>query len=198
MNRYKYVHYRVLAGHRRLEAARLAGREQVPIVVRQLLPGVEPEELMLVEGCHRADLGPMEKAKAMGALRAKGYKTSRIARGGGLSQSAVSFYLTLLELDPATQERVRSGAPAAADAPASVCRVRKGQREEEGTTPSGRVREPDSFTDRHRLARKARALCDAQDHAERCRVGMVACGQCWETTIREDEKLAVATLRSVS
>jgi ParB family chromosome partitioning protein len=95
--------YQVLAGRRRLEAARLAGREQVPIVVRRTLPGVEPEELMLVEDCHCAGLGPMEKAKAMGALRAKGYTVSRIARSIGLSQSAVSFYLALLELDPATQ-----------------------------------------------------------------------------------------------
>jgi ParB family chromosome partitioning protein len=102
--------YQVLAGHRRLQAARLAGGEQVPIVVRQMLPGVEPEELMLIEDCHRAVLGPMEKAKAMGALRAMGYTASRIARSVGLSQSAVSFYLALLELDPAPQQRVRSGA----------------------------------------------------------------------------------------
>lgn len=190
--------YQVLAGHRRLEAARMAGREQVPVVIRQVLPGTEPEELMLVENCHRAELGPMDKARAMGSLRAKGYTATRIARSVGLSPSAVSFYLALLELDPATQERVRSGGLTAADAVAVVRRVRERRRDDAGTAPVGRVREADHFTGRHRLARTARALCDARDHTARRRIGKVACGQCWETAIRQDQQQATGTLRSVS
>lgn len=180
--------FQVIAGHRRLAAARLAGRESVPVVIREIAPGSEPEELMLIENCHRTGLGPMEKANAMGALLAKGYTATRIARSIGMSQSMVSYYLALLELDPASQERVLSGDLSASEAVDGVRRIRKLRRAGRGTAPAGAVWEPDHFTGKHPLARRARALCDARDHSARRRIGKVACGQCWETAIREDEQ----------
>jgi ParB family chromosome partitioning protein len=190
--------FEVLAGHRRLEAAKIAGRESVPVVVREILPGTEVEELMLIENCHRAELGPMEKAKAMGALAAKGYTATKIARSIGMSRPAVSYYLTLLELDPGSQERVQSGELSAADAVDIVRHIRKRQRASRGAAPVGPVWEPDHFTGKHPLARKARALCDVRKHTARRRIGKVACGQCWEDAIRQDEQTARAALRSVS
>ena len=61
----------------------------------------------------------------------------------------------------------------------------------------GRGRPPvgaDHFTGQHQLARAARALCDARQHTARRRIGRVACGQCWETVIRDDERTVKATI----
>ena len=190
--------YPVLAGHRRLAAAQLAGRDPLPLGIRRSPAGTAPEELMLVENCQRRDLGPMEKAAAMGALRGKGYTAARIARSVGLTDSTVRFYLTLLALDTTSQDKIRTGNLSAADAVAGVRRVRKRARRKNGAAPAGPVWEPDHFTASHQLARKARALCDAREHTMRRRIGKVACGQCWETTIRQDEQIAAVTLRSVS
>lgn len=183
--------FEVVAGHRRLAAAKLAGRDSVPIVVREILPGTEAEELMLIENCHRAELGPMEKAKAMGSLAEKNYTATRIAQSIGMSVSTVSFYLALLELDQTSQKRVQSGDLSAADAVNGVRRIRKLNREKSGSKAVGPVWEPDYFTDQHQLARKARALCDARDHTARRRIGKVACGQCWESAIRSDEQIVM-------
>jgi ParB family chromosome partitioning protein len=189
--------FEVIAGHRRLEAAKLARRESVPIVVREILAGTETEELMLIENCHRAELGPMEKAKAMGSLLKKGYTVTRIGQSIGMSRPAVSYYLTLLELDSASQERVQSGELSAHDAVDAVRQVRKHKRAT-GSAPAGPAWEPEHFTSRHPLARKAAVLCDAQEHTARRRLGKVACGHCWETAIRDDEQTARTALRSAS
>ncbi len=191
--------WQVLAGHRRLAAARLADRDQVPVIIRRPPPGVAAEELMLVENCHRRDLPAMDKAEAMGALRGRGYTAARIARSIGLAESTVSSYLALLDLAPAAQARVRSGELSAADAIAAVRRVRKRQRARDGKPAVGGGEwEPDHFTTAHPLTRKARAMCEAREHSMRRRVGKIACGQCWETVIRADERTAHAVLRSVS
>jgi ParB family chromosome partitioning protein len=187
--------FRIIAGHRRYQAALNAGLDMVPVSVRQGRADVAPEELMLVENLHREGLNPMEKADAMGALRARGYTAARIARSVGLSEATVGFYLALLELAPGTQARVRAGTLPAADAVAAVRRTRKRQRARDGRPAMGGGEwEPDHFTGNHTLARKARALCDSREHTMRRRVGRLACGECWETVIRADERTVTAAL----
>ena len=186
--------YQVVAGHRRLAAARLAGRDQVPVVIRRPPPGVAVEELMLVENCHRRDLNPMDKAQAMGKLRDRGYTATEIARSIGLTGSTVGYYLTLLELDKPSQDKIRDGHMSAADAVDAVRRIRSRARARDGKPAIGPVWEPDHFTAQHPLARKARALCDGREHSMRRRVGRLACGECWETVIRADERTVTAAL----
>lgn len=185
--------YILLAGHRRHAAAQLAGLIEVPIVVTaQRGPG-HAIEVMLVENCQRRDLGPVEKAEAMGRLRdLHHYSQARIARAIGLSQSTVTYYLSLLELSAASREKVRAGDLPMGDAIAAVRRTRKRQRKAAGGAPVGAEWEPDHFTGKHPLARKAAALCEAREHTMRRRIGRVACGQCWETVIRQDEQLVQA------
>ena len=57
--------FRVVIGHRRLAACKLAGIERVPCVVRELDAKTE-RELMLVENCQRSDLTPLEEADGCG------------------------------------------------------------------------------------------------------------------------------------
>jgi ParB family chromosome partitioning protein len=188
-------HWRILGGHRRLAAAKAAGLKTVPITVRE--PGqAEPEELMLIENCHRRDLSIMDKAEAMGALRSKGHSVARIAKSTGFAEATVYSYTALLDLDARTRAMVRDGRLSAADALAGVRAARKRRRKKEGRPSVGPLWEPDHFTGSHQLARKARALCDAREHTARRRVGKVACGQCWETVIRQDERTAESVAAS--
>jgi ParB family transcriptional regulator, chromosome partitioning protein len=191
--------YQVIAGHRRLAAARLARVDQIPVTIRRPRAG-DPAaeiEMMLVENIHRKDLGPVEKAEAMGALRDHGRTAADIARQTGLSDSTVGYYLSLLDLDDDARARVRDGRIPVGEAVAAVRRVRARQRTRQGRPRQAPVWEPDHFDARHQLARQANAMCDAREHTMRRRIGRVACGQCWETVIRQDEQLTVRTLRAI-
>jgi ParB family chromosome partitioning protein len=191
--------YQVIAGHRRLAAARLTRVQQIPVTVRQPRgPGTAAAvEMMLVENCMRRDLGPVEKAEAMGALRNHGLSAAAIARSTGLSDATVGYYLSLLDLDDDARKQVRDGRIPVGEAIAAVRRVRARQRATRGRPRQGPVWEPDHLDARHPLARKANTMCDARKHTMRRRIGKVACGECWETVIREDERLVTRTLRAV-
>jgi ParB family chromosome partitioning protein len=189
--------FEIIAGHRRHAAAQLAGLDEVPVTVRAAAASVADAELMLIENLHRSGLNPMDKAEAMGELRDSGYSAGRIAESIGVSDSAVYYYLSLLDLDDKSRQRVRDGRLSAADAVDGIRRARRKQRRQEGKAQlTGGMWEPDHFTDKHPLARKAAALCDARQHTMRRRVGRIACGQCWETVIRQDERVAESTLAS--
>lgn len=188
-------HLQVIAGHRRLAAAKAAGLREVPVTVREP-DGAEPEELMLIENCHRRDLSVMDKAEAMGTLRDKGYSVAKIAKSTGFSEPTVYSYTALLDLDDRTRDMVRDGRLRAVDAMAGVRAARKRKRKKEGRPDVGPVWEPDYLTGTHPLARKASQLCDAREHTQRRRIGRVACGQCWETVIRQDERIAEAARAS--
>ncbi len=53
--------YQLIAGERRLRAAKMAGVERVPVVVREVSPA-ESLELAIIENVHRKDLNPIEEA----------------------------------------------------------------------------------------------------------------------------------------
>jgi ParB family chromosome partitioning protein len=189
--------YQVIAGHRRLAAARLTHVQQIPVSVRRQVGTAGALEMMLVENCMRRDLGPVEKAEAMGALRNHGLAAAEIARRTGLSDATVGYYLSLLDLDDEARKQVRDGRIPVGEAIAAVRRVRARQRARRGDRRQGPVWEPDHLDARHPLSRKAAVMCGARGHSMRRHLGKVACGECWETVIREDERLVTRTLRVV-
>lgn len=183
--------YRIIAGHRRFDAAQLAGLNAVPAIIRHGLTDEQVLELMLVENCQRRDLNPMEKAEAMDSLRQRGHTQTEIARRTGITQTTVSYYLSLMTLAPETQAQVRSGALSAADAVKAVRTVRRQDRQKRtGSKVNNFTWEPDYLTDTHPLAKKAARMCEAREHGMRRRIGP-ACGQCWETVIRLDERVVI-------
>lgn len=129
--------FQIVAGHRRYAAARKAGLDTVPVVFREKREDVEPEELMLVENLQRADLNPMDKAEAMGKLRAKGYTAPRIAASIGLSEPTVYSYLMLLDLDEKSRQKIRRGEVAASTAMTAIRETRKRQRKRQGKPQMG-------------------------------------------------------------
>ncbi|MGI5286609.1 ParB/RepB/Spo0J family partition protein [Nonomuraea polychroma] len=185
--------YETIAGHRRHVACIEAGLALVPCVIRLDVSDAAVLEMMIVENVHRRGLNPIERAEAFGRLRDEyGYSAAQIAERTGLTSSTVSTTLALLDLAPKTRERVRRGELKVGDALKLVRRHRAKQRTATGGGAPGATWEPDHFTDSHALARKARALCQAREHTSRRHLGNVACGQCWETVIRGDERIVVA------
>lgn len=178
--------FTVLAGHRRLAAAKRARLEMVPAVIQPAGQGGHHLEIMLVENCQRENLSGVEKARAMGVLRDEhGYTGAAIAKATGLSQSTVSYYLSLLDLDEESLARVQEGTVTAAAARTAVKQARQVRRGS-AQRPGRPVRsEPAWLNARHRLAPEARVLCDHRHHPM---VGGVACGQCWEKVIRHDDR----------
>lgn len=102
--------YQLVAGERRWRAARLAGLEAVPAVVRDVSDR-EALELSLTENVLREDLNALEIARGYQALHEKFHLThEEIAGRLGLSRAAVSNTLRLLTLPSSVQELLASGA----------------------------------------------------------------------------------------
>jgi ParB family chromosome partitioning protein len=101
--------YEILAGERRWRAARLAGLERVPVVIRE----VTDEAALgigLIENIQREDLNPIEEANGLARLIREFQLThDEVARAIGRSRAAVTNLLRLLELAPAVQEMVQDG-----------------------------------------------------------------------------------------
>jgi ParB family chromosome partitioning protein len=101
--------YEIVAGERRFRAARLAGLEEIPAVVRHTADEALLTEA-LVENVHRADLNPLEEALAYRQLLDDfGITHEALASRLGKSRSAISNALRLLNLPAAVQERVVTG-----------------------------------------------------------------------------------------
>jgi len=91
--------YQLIAGERRLQAARLAGLARVPVVVREA-SSQQVLEMALVENLQRADLNPLEEAQAYRRLAEEfGLTQEAIAARVGKSRTAVANALRLLSLD---------------------------------------------------------------------------------------------------
>ena len=101
--------YELIAGERRLRAARAAGLAEIPAVVRESSSN-ELLELALVENVQRADLNPIEEATAYRELIDRfGLSHESVARQVGKSRVSVSNALRLLDLAPETRQAIVDG-----------------------------------------------------------------------------------------
>jgi len=96
--------YEIIAGERRYKAATMAGLATVPAVISNVDDN-KSAEVALVENIQRKDLTPIEEARSYKNLLDKGYLTQeQLAKKMGLSQSAISNKLRLLNLDTKVQQ----------------------------------------------------------------------------------------------
>jgi ParB family chromosome partitioning protein len=101
--------YQLVAGERRLRAARMAGLERIPAIIRQLADR-QQLELALVENLQREDLNAIEEAKGYRELAEDfGLTHAEIAASVGRNRSTVANTLRLLELPAEVQGLVESG-----------------------------------------------------------------------------------------
>lgn len=111
-----HQHYELIIGHRRLAAAKLAGRVTVPCIVEE--HSLEHQaEIMLIENLQRVDLAPLEEATSFQRLVDEfTWSQDRLAERIGRSQSHVSKRLSLLQLPAKVQKALDSGGMTIGDA----------------------------------------------------------------------------------
>ena len=101
--------YQLIAGERRLQAAKRAGLERVPVLLREASDR-EMLELALVENLQREDINPMESAEAYRRLMSEFELTQEVvAERVGKSRPAVANALRLLSLPEAIRLSLRRG-----------------------------------------------------------------------------------------
>ncbi|HEY1595898.1 MAG TPA: ParB/RepB/Spo0J family partition protein [Thermoleophilaceae bacterium] len=101
--------YELIAGERRLRAAKLAGLEQVPAIVRDTKEG-ERLELALIENMAREDLNPIDEARACATLVDDlGVTKEELGRRVGRSRVAISNAVRLLDLPDEVQAMIQAG-----------------------------------------------------------------------------------------
>ncbi len=101
--------FQIIAGERRWRAAKLAGLERIPALVKEI-SDESAAVLALVENVQRTDLNAIEKAKAFQQIQTLTKASQRdLARQVGLERSTVTNLLRLLELPGEVQEMVSSG-----------------------------------------------------------------------------------------
>jgi len=101
--------YELIAGERRWRAARQAGLERIPVIVREATDA-ESLELALVENLLREDLNPIEEAQAYQKLLAQfDWTQEELSHKIGKDRSSIANSLRLLRLPEDIQEDLRTG-----------------------------------------------------------------------------------------
>jgi ParB family chromosome partitioning protein len=98
--------YELIAGERRLEAAKLAGLERVPVIIRSVSRR-EQLQYAIIENIQREQLNPIEEANAYQMMIDDfGYTHEQLADAMGKSRSAVTNIIRLLKLPPEIQQMI--------------------------------------------------------------------------------------------
>lgn len=113
-------YYQIIAGERRWRAARLAGLQEVPVIVIEA-DDRKAAELAMIENLQREDLNPMEEAAGFQSLIESYHMTQEeAAQRVGKSRSAVTNALRLLGLTPSVRKLVEESKLSAGHARALV------------------------------------------------------------------------------
>ena len=112
--------FEIVAGERRWRASQKAGLHELPVLIREL-DDKETLEIALIENVQRADLNPLEEAKAYRQLVDQyGHTQQQLADAIGKSRSHVANTMRLLNLPEATQIQIENGSLTAGHARALI------------------------------------------------------------------------------
>jgi ParB family transcriptional regulator, chromosome partitioning protein len=101
--------YQLIMGERRWRASQIAGKATVPAMVRKV-NDEQALEMTIVENLQRADLNPMEQARAFDRLSREFKLTQeQIALRTGKDRASVANFLRLLRLQPSVQQLIEDG-----------------------------------------------------------------------------------------
>ena len=102
-------HYQIIAGERRLRAAKLAGLTTIPVVLRDV-DSVTQAQMALIENIQREDLNPIDRALGYRTLIEQlGLTQAELAARMGEDRSSIANFLRLLDLAEPVRHMVRDG-----------------------------------------------------------------------------------------
>lgn len=184
--------FQIIEGHRRRKAIILAGRTHVDAVLRSMPSARDRIVRQLAMHTHSKPFEPIAEAKALHELMwVHGLSRDEIAVRVGRGPIWVRDRLALLQLSEDEQAAVSRRALPLGVA-LGVVRERRDDRDGRPIRVGGGAATPrrrdQHFTNAHPLAAAARARCRAggAEHRSQFQLGGVACGACWEHTIRAD------------
>lgn len=117
--------YELIAGQRRLEACKRIGMSTIKAFVRPNTDDADATAISLIENVHRAEMNPMDKARALAALgqRYSG-DVPRVSKATGIGAQTVRKYLALLALPETIQAKVSTmDGPAKVDTLSALART---------------------------------------------------------------------------
>ncbi len=101
--------FQLIAGERRWRASEIAGKKSIPAILRQV-SDEQAMEITIVENLQRADLNPMEQARAFERLAREFNMTQeQMAQRTGKDRATVTNFMRLLKLPEGVQRRVEVG-----------------------------------------------------------------------------------------
>lgn len=101
--------YEIIAGERRYQASKIAGLEELPVVVKEV-DDQKMLELALIENLQRSDLNPIEEAKGYRQLiKASGMTQEALSKAVSKSRSSITNSLRLLDLPEPVQQYLFDG-----------------------------------------------------------------------------------------
>lgn len=102
-------HYKIIAGERRYRAAKMAGLNTVPVVIKEV-DDVIADKMALIENIQRKDLNPIEEAQSYkNIMKAYTLTQEELAGAFGKSRQYVGNTMRLLKLDPRVVEMIAAG-----------------------------------------------------------------------------------------
>jgi len=117
---YRNGKYELIVGQRRYLACQLLGWKTIPAIVRTDLKDVDAKILSLIENVHRADLHPLNKARAYQQIYEIYGTYTRVSKETGVSMTTVQRYLYILKLAPSIQKLLTTS-----DGPIGICTLSK-------------------------------------------------------------------------
>ena len=101
--------YQIIAGERRYQASKIAGLEEVPVIIKDV-DDQKVMELALIENLQRSDLNPIEEAKGYRQLiKVSGMTQEALSKAVSKSRSAITNSLRLLDLPEQVQDMMFEG-----------------------------------------------------------------------------------------
>lgn len=107
--------YDLIVGQRRFLACKQLGWETIPAIIRERMDDTDATTLSLVENVHRADMSPIDKARAYQKIYQKYASYDKVAQETGISVATIRKYVRLLDLAPSIQNRLTTS-----DGPAGI------------------------------------------------------------------------------
>ena len=106
----KEDYYEIVAGERRWRAAKKAGLEEMPCIIKDDITERSNKEIALIENLQRVDLNPIDKAKGLRELIDDyGMTQKELADSIGISRSNIANSVRILNLDPRVIELAQDG-----------------------------------------------------------------------------------------
>jgi ParB family transcriptional regulator, chromosome partitioning protein len=185
--------FQIRDGHRRRKAMKEAGFSSIAGVLRRTLDPCDRIVQQLAMHTARENFNPMAESNAIHELYWQHrLDLAEIAGRIGRTQAWARDRLALRNLNSAEQEALANNRLSVADA---LLIVRGRRLERDGRllpdAPSARPQRPRKdthFTTDHPQAQIARGRCTNEHRVKKGLLGGVACGECWETAIREDQE----------